>query len=128
MPAHLEISDQLHVLRQEVANPGDYIRYICLAKTPRIHPDADSISLMLSVPNVSGGLDDVLSPLAALGVNLTLLESRPIVDGNHTTHRFFMDMDSNIREPQVQAIINQLSRDCPAFSLLGAYKNVEIEL
>lgn len=128
VPAHLEVSDKLHVLRQEVANPGDYIRYICLAKTPRIHPDAESISLMLSVPNVSGGLDEVLSPLAALGINLTLLESRPIVDGNHTTHRFFMDMDADIRTPQVQAIINQLSRDCPAFSLLGAYKNVEIEL
>ena len=121
-------ADKLHVLRQEVANPGDYIRYICLAKTPRIHPDAESISLMLSVPNVSGGLDEVLSPLAALGINLTLLESRPIVDGNHTTHRFFMDMDADIRTPQVQAIVNQLSRDCPAFSLLGAYKNVEIEL
>ena len=39
-----------------------------------------------------------------------------------------MDMDSDIRQPQVQAIINQLSRDCPSFSLLGAYKNVEIEL
>ena len=70
----------------------------------------------------------MLSPLAALDINLTLLESRPIVDGNHTTHRFFMDMDSDIRQPQVQAIINQLSRDCPSFSLLGAYKNVEIEL
>lgn len=128
VPAHLEISDALHVLRQEVANPGDYIRYICLAKSPRIHPDAESISLMLSVPNVSGGLDEVLSPLAALGINLTLLESRPIVDGSHTTHRFFMDMDADIRTPQVQAIINQLSRDCPSFSLLGAYKNVEIEL
>lgn len=128
VPAHTPVSDKLHVLRQEVANPGDYIRYICLAKTPRIHPDADSISLMLSVPNVSGGLDEVLSPLAALGINLSLLESRPIVDGNHTTHRFFMDMDTDIRQPQVQAIINQLSRDCPAFSLLGAYKNVEMGL
>lgn len=128
IPAHVEISDSLHELRSEVANPGDYIRYICLAKSPRIHPDANSLSLMLSVPNVSGGLDDVLSPLAALGVNLTLLESRPIVDGAHTTHRFFMDMDGDIREPQLQAIINQLSRDCPAFSLLGVYKNVEIEL
>lgn len=128
IPAHVEVSDKLHVLRQEVANPGDYIRYICLAKTSRIHPDANSISLMLSVPNVSGGLDEVLSPLAALGINLTLLESRPIALGNHTTHRFFMDMDSDIRQPQVQAIINQLSRDCPSFSLLGAYKNVEIEL
>ncbi|MEE0434812.1 MAG: chorismate mutase [Peptococcaceae bacterium] len=128
VPSHVTISDKLHVLRQDVANPGDYIRYICLAKTPRIHPDADTVSLMLSVPNVSGGLDDVLSPLAALGINLTLLESRPIVDGSHTTHRFFMDMEVDIRNSQVQAIINQLSRDCPSFSLLGAYKNVEVGL
>ncbi|MDO4280760.1 MAG: chorismate mutase [Peptococcaceae bacterium] len=128
VPDHTPVGDNLHVLRQDVVNPGDYIRYICLAKNPQIHPDANCISLMLSVPNVAGGLDDVLSPLAALGVNLSLLESRPIVDGDHTTHRFFMDMDSDIHQPQVQLVINDLSRDCPTFVLLGAYKDVEMSL
>lgn len=128
VPANTPIDDNLHVLRNDVANPGDYVRYICLAKAPSVHPDADSLSLMISAPNVAGGLDDVLSPLAALGINLTLLESRPIVDDPQNNHRFFLDMDADIRNPQVQAIINQLSRDCPSFTLLGAYKNVELSL
>ena len=128
VPANTPIGDNLHVLRNDVANVGDYVRYICLAKNPKVHADADSISLMISAPNVAGGLDDVLSPLAALGINLTLLESRPIVDGTQNNHRFFLDMDADIHEPQVQAIINQLSRDCPSFTLLGAYKNVELSL
>ena len=128
VPAHTPDNENLHILRPDIANSGDYLRYICLAKNPSIHPDANSISLMLSAPNVAGGLDDVLSPLAALGINLSLLESRPLVDDNHTNHRFFMDMDADIRQPQVQAIINQLARDCPSFSLLGSYKNVELSI
>ena len=128
IPSHIEVSDALHTIRKEVANPGDYIRYICLDKKQDIYPDVNCVRLMLATPNVPGGLDNILSPLAALGINLSLLESRPVVTGDVTESRFFMDMEADIRASQVQTIVNDLSRDCPTFALLGAYKNVEIDL
>lgn len=128
VPAHMPAAGNMRVMRSEVANPGDYVRYICLAKTPRIYPDADYVSLQFSVPDVSGGLDDVLSPLAALGINLSLLESRPIESHDSNRYRFFADLEGDIREPQLQLLLNDLSRDCASFSLLGAYKHVELDL
>ena len=128
IPSHIEISDALHVIREEVANPGDYMRYICLAKDQNIYPNVNCVSLMFSTPNQPGGLDNILSPLAALDINLNMLESRPVVTGDVTESRFFMDMGADVRAEQVQTIINDLSRDYPDFTLLGAYENVELSL
>lgn len=128
VPAHMPIIDAIRVLRSDVANTGDYVRYICLTKTPHIYPASDHFSLMLSIPDQAGGLNNILSPFAALGVNLTLLESRPIVDEKETRHRFFLDFTGNIHNTQLQLLINDLARTCLSFSLLGAYKHVELSL
>jgi chorismate mutase/prephenate dehydratase len=128
VPSHMPVPEGMRVMRSEIANPGDYIRYICLAKTPRIYPDADTISLEFSVPDVSGGLDDVLSPLAALGINLSLLESRPMENHDSNRYRFFADLEGDIHDKQLQMLLNDLSRDCQSFSFLGAYKHVELDL
>lgn len=128
VPAHMNTSDAVRVLRSDVANTGDYVRYICLTKKPAIYSASDYFSLMLSIPDQAGGLNNILSPFAALGVNLTLLESRPIVDEKETRHRFFLDFTGDINDIQLQLLINDLSRTCLSFSLLGAYKHLELSL
>lgn len=112
-------------LRMQIGNRGDYMRFICIAPEAIIYPDADRLSLLLSTEDVPGGLGEVLARFAALGINLTLLESRPTMGGIETFHRFFIDLESDLRNPQVQSILGQLHRDCTFFRFLGAYQQIE---
>ena len=58
-------------------NDNNYTRFICISKDLEIYPGANKISLMLSTQHRPGALYSLLAKFAALGINLTKLESRP---------------------------------------------------
>lgn len=102
---------------------NNYTRFICITKDPAIYAGASRISLILSCDNKPGALYDILSKLAALGINMTKLESCP-VSGRNFEFIFFLELEASVREPGVLPMLEELERSCQDFQFLGNYAEV----
>ncbi|MBQ7682147.1 MAG: chorismate mutase [Oscillibacter sp.] len=102
---------------------NNYTRFICVSKDPAIYSGANRISLIIATENKPGALYDVLSKLAALGVNMTKLESCP-VSGRNFEFIFFIELEASVKEPGVLSMLEELERNCASFQFLGSYAEV----
>ena len=102
---------------------NNYTRFICVSKDPAIYSGANRISLILATENKPGALYDVLSKLAALGVNMTKLESCP-VSGRNFEFIFFIELEASVKEPGVLSMLEEMERSCESFQFLGSYAEV----
>lgn len=114
----------LSVVSDEIQDSdNNYTRFICIAKDPVIYAGANRISLILSCDNKPGALYDILSKLAALGINMTKLESCPVT-GRNFEFIFFLELEASVREPGVLPMLEELERSCQGFQFLGSYAEV----
>ncbi len=102
---------------------NNYTRFVCIAKEPAIYAGANRISLIISFENKPGALYGMLSKLAALDINLTKLESCPVV-GSDFEFIFFLEMEASVQDPSVLAMLEELERSCAEFQFLGSYSEV----
>jgi len=113
----------LEVLAEDISDTAsNFTRFICISRTCEIYPDANKISLMMSLPHRAGSLSEVLLRFAATGVNLTKLESRP-VPGSDFEFRFVFDLETTPLDGAVVRLLAGLSEDpeIEHFTFLGAY-------
>lgn len=113
----------LGILADDISDtPSNFTRFICISRKPEIYPDANKFSLMLSLSHRPGALADILIRFAAVGVNLTKLESRPVI-GSDFEFRFIFDFEASPHDERVVNLLSSLATD-PAvehFTFLGAY-------
>lgn len=102
---------------------NNYTRFICVSKDPAIYAGANRISLIISCANKPGALYEILSKLAALGINMTKLESCPAV-GRNFEWIFFLELEASVLEPSVLPMLEELERSCEGFQFLGSYSEV----
>ena len=100
----------------------NYTRFICISKNLEIYPDANKFSIMLSLPHRPGALNGIISKFAAIDVNLTKLESRPI-PGMDFEFRFTFEFDAVPSDANVLCLLAELAMDpeIEHFDFLGAY-------
>ena len=114
----------LELLRANVQNrDNNYTRFICISKEPVIYPGANRISLVIAFENKPGALYEILSKLAALDINMTKLESCPVV-GSDFDFVFFLELDASVQDPSVLAMLEEMERSCAKFQFLGNYAEV----
>lgn len=100
---------------------NNYTRFILITKDMEFYAGANKISIMTTLPqNAPGSLNKLLSKFANLGINLTKLESRPIV-GSSFEFMFYFDFNCDIREKGVQNLLSELDNSTEQFTFLGAY-------
>ncbi len=104
-------------------NDNNYTRFICISKQMEIYPGANKTSLMFTVPNKPGALYRIISKFAALGVNLTKLESRPIPDRDFE-FMFHIDLDSSVFSEEILNVVCQLENGPESFVFLGSYLEI----
>lgn len=113
----------LDVIAEGVADAAyNYTRFICISKNIEVYPDANKFSIMLSLPHRPGALNGIISKFAAIDVNLTKLESRP-VPGMDFEFRFTFEFEAAPMDPSVLGLLAELSSDpgIEHFTFLGAY-------
>ena len=98
-------------------------RFICISKDLRVYPGANRMSVMLQVPHEPGSLYATMSKFAALGLNLTKLESRPII-GRDFEFMFYFDFDASLKSSEVIKLLEELSAGPELFVFLGNYSEV----
>lgn len=103
---------------------NNYTRFILIAKDMEFYSDAKKISIMTTLPqNTPGSLNKLLSKFANIGINLTKLESRPIV-GSSFEFMFYFDFECDIRGKGVQNLLSELDNSTEQFTFLGAYNEI----
>ena len=102
---------------------NNYTRFICVTKDPVIYAGANRISLIIACDNKPGALYEILSKLAALGINMTKLESCPVT-GRNFEFIFFLELEASVQAPGVLAMLEELERSCEGFHFLGNYAEI----
>lgn len=102
---------------------SNFTRFICIAREMEIYPGADRMSLMMALPHQPGSLYRLMSRFAALGLNLTKLESRPIV-GSDFEFMFYFDLAVNAQSDEAMQLLHALESDGISFTYLGSYREV----
>lgn len=114
----------LRVLQEQVQNnDSNYTRFLCISNKPEIYPGADRISLMVTLPHRPGALYRLISRFAALELNLTKMESRPI-PGSDFEFRFYFDLEGWVGDPAVLNLLACLKKEMDRFVFLGNYTEV----
>ena len=80
----------------------------------------DQTSLLLSVPNQSGAVYELLAPLARHGVSMTRFESRPARTGRWE-YFFFVDIEGHAHDAKVAEALAELQTQAAFFKVLGSY-------
>ncbi|MEG1805309.1 MAG: prephenate dehydratase domain-containing protein [Clostridia bacterium] len=99
---------------------GNYTRFICISKDMQFYDGANMISFMSTLPHKAGSLNKFLGKFAALGLNLTKLESRPL-DKNSDEFMFYFDFVGNVSSPEIQNLIAESENSSEHFAFLGNY-------
>ncbi|MDE3189160.1 MAG: prephenate dehydratase [Acidobacteriota bacterium] len=112
-----------HILEADIEdNPENYTRFFQVRRAidAVTDPEANKMSLAFSLENRPGSLVAALSELAAIGTNLTKIESRP-VHGKPWEYIFYVDCQ--IRSAQEgERAIEALKPHCAMVKELGRYK------
>lgn len=97
-------------------------RFVAISNKLSISDDADTISISFSLPHdTAGALFCVLSGLAALGLNMTKIESRPL-KSSPFEYMFYMDFIGNVKDEKTWGLLCGLKEQLPEFKFYGNYK------
>jgi prephenate dehydratase len=104
-------------------DPANYTRFLAIAREPIVLSAAGSsakTSIVFSVPNVPGSLYQALGIFATRDLDLSKIESRPLV-GTPWEYLFYIDFIGATSEPRAQAALALLEKMSSFVRVLGSY-------
>lgn len=114
----------LDVLKSNIQdNDQNYTRFIVISKNLEVYDDNNKISLMTNLPHETGSLNKTLNKFSTLGLNLTKLESRPILNSSFE-FSFYFDIEAKVASKEVLNLIGELDSSNKDFVFLGSYKEI----
>ena len=119
-----EIAGELYglkVLRSQInTNQNNTTRFIILSKEAVYQENAGKISISFELPHESGSLYNILSNFIYNGVNMFMIESRP-VPGRTWEYRFFVDIEGNLSHSSILNALKGISEEGRNLRILGNY-------
>ena len=111
----------LKVLKENIVhNQKNATRFIIVSNEPVCKKDADKVFLYLELPHESGSLYGILSHFIFNDLNLTKIESRPIV-GKSWEYRFFIEFEGNLHDAAVKNALHAVCEEARKVQILGNY-------
>jgi prephenate dehydratase len=127
-PPGITAHHDLTVLAENIGdNPNAVTRFVLVSRTTPTPAatGADKTSIIAELPDDrAGSLLEMLEQFATRGVNMSLLESRPIGDALGR-YRFVIDLDGHIDEERVADALLGLRRFSPNVTFLGSYPRAD---
>ena len=111
----------LNILSENIfTNSDNSTRFIIVAKKKVYAKDAHKISVSYELPHESGSLYNSLSHFIYNGLNMTKIESRPILKRNWE-YRFFVDFEGNLSDSAVKNALRGLRSEVQNLRVHGNY-------
>lgn len=124
-PAYAASLYGLEVLAEGIEDDNrNFTRFLIIGgHDSPIAEDADKISVAFTVPHEKGALSKVLTILTFYDINLTMLQSMPVV-GHEWEYRFYADLtfDDHERCKQALTAVKPLTS---GFTILGIYRSAK---
>lgn len=124
------ITDHLDlvVLAENIGdNPNAVTRFVHVSRTTALPEPtgADKTSVIAELPDdTPGRLLEMLEQFATRGINMSLIESRPIGDALGR-YRFIIDLDGHVLDERVADALLGLKRFSPNVMFLGSYPRAD---
>lgn len=99
---------------------GNTTRFIILSRKAVYEKKAFKVSITFEVPHVSGSLYNILGNVIFNGVNMMMIESRPIPD-RPFEYRFFVDFEGNLSNAAVRNALTGIRSEATSMRILGNY-------
>jgi prephenate dehydratase len=119
---------KLEVLASNIGdNPDAQTRFVLVSRSRKLPEPtgSDKTSIIAELPDdTAGRLLEMLEQFATRGVNMSLLESRPIGDALGR-YRFVIDLDGHVRDERVADALLGLKRFSPNVIFLGSYPRAD---
>jgi prephenate dehydratase len=113
----------LTVLAENIEdNKQNFTRFLVINPNGKSPTNANKSSLVLTTNHTPGALAHVLSIFAQAGVNLSKLQSRPIV-GDAWKYRFYIDLET--AGPTLQTLLGKVHQTGATVTVLGEYQSGE---
>ena len=128
-PTILDHHDLVILAENIIDNPNAVTRFALVSRSRQVPEPtgADKTSIIAELPSDRAGtLLELLEQFATRGVNLSLIESRPIGDALGR-YRFVIDADGHIRDERVADALLGLYRFSPRIVFLGSYPRADAE-
>lgn len=127
-PPGIDKHHDLVVLAENIGdNPNAVTRFVLVSRTVSLPEPtgADKTTLIIELPDDrSGALLEMLEQFATRGVNLSLIQSRPIGD-ELGRYRFVIDADGHILDERMADALLGLRRFSPNVIFLGSYPRAD---
>lgn len=119
-----EAAAELYGLNKLASNieddPNNSTRFLVIARHEAGPSGKDKTSLVCSAPNRPGAMHALLEPLAAHGVDMTKLQSRP-ARGGLWEYVFYVDIEGHQSDAAVAAALKELGDRAAFVKVLGSY-------
>lgn len=113
----------LNVLREKINfASNNSTRFIIITGKKMYLKRADRVSICFELPHECGSLYNMLSHISYNHLNMTNIESRPIV-GRRWEYRFFIDFEGSLSDPAVKNMLNGMRAEASDFRILGNYES-----
>ena len=111
----------MKIISRDIGVKNDYTRFLIISKEVSCPEDADKTSLVIQAKNLSGSLYRCLKCFADEGINLSKIESRPIM-GRTWDYNFYLDFEEGLNSPRTQRAMKELEKTTSMIKILGSYK------
>jgi len=119
----------LQPIQSNIANQTEnHTRFIVVARKP-VEVSAQipaKTTLIMSTSQDAGSLVETLLVLQRYSINMTKLESRPIM-GNPWEEMFYVDLESHLDSVQMQQALNELTKITKHLKVLGCYPSENVK-
>lgn len=116
----------LPIINRSVQNhANNATRFVALAKTPSSDSNPTKCSIIVSLAHKPGSLYTLLGEVARLKLNLTKIESRPIL-GAPFSYSFHIDIECDETGSQeLKNAVTLIEKSCEKIRVLGFYRRDE---
>lgn len=116
-----EIYNMEILVRGIETDKENYTRFLIISRDAKYSGKADKTSMVIQTEHRPGSLYKCLKCFADEGLNLSKIESRPII-GKTWNYYFYLDFEAAYDAPETKRALEELSKVASIVKILGSYE------